>query len=802
MKRWLVLLFSIVSFSGFCQMVTVVDKTSWLPLAGVTVTGIPGGNSVQTDANGKAVIAELMYKSDSLRFTYLGFQSKTMAVAVVRSQEYRVALVPEVHDIGEVVISAGRFLPQKQVPQQVEVLQAREIAFASQPTTADLLQQTGKVLVQKSQMGGGSPVIRGFEANKVLLVVDGVRMNNAIYRGGHLQNIITIDNSVLERTEVLFGPNSVMYGSDALGGVIHFYTKRPQLATAGQSNAFSGEAYTRYGTAANEFTAHAQANYGRSKWASFSGLTYTSFGNLRQGANRSSNYGDLGIRNYYAARTATRDTMLLNPNPNVQRPTGYKQYDLIQKVLFEPNRNISHQLNLQYSTSTDIPRYDRLTEMTGDGELNYAEWYYGPQDRFLASYSLALKDTAKLYDQARVVAALQRLEESRHNRRFGRNGLSHREEEVWVYSLAADFSKQLQKHRLQYGVEANYNDVASEATEENIEMGVSAPISTRYPDGGATMQSLAAFLSNTWSVSPKIVLTQGVRAERVSLHAEFKDKTFFPFLEDEVTQHSSAVTGSVGGTWLPSRDWRFSLVGASGFRAPNVDDLSKVFDSAPGIVLVPNPDVKPEYTYTVDMGVSKSFADILSVEVVGYYTWYRDALVVRPFQLQGQDSIEYEGVKSQVMANVNASNAYIYGYSASVAANITSAIVLKSTFYYTYGRVKEETGDVPLDHIPPFFGKTSLYLNLKKLQAEFFVLYNGQKTLRNYSSSGEDNLQYATPTGMPAWYTLNVRTAYQLTPHLQLQAALENITDRYYRVFASGISAPGRNFVVTLRGSF
>ena len=129
-------------------------------------------------------------------------------------------------NLNEITVSATKFAEHKKyIPQQVLTISAKKMAFFNQQTTAELLTHTGNVLVQKSQLGGGSPVIRGFEANKVLLVVDGVRMNNAIFRGGHLQNVITMDNTILDKTEILFGPSSVMYGSDALGGVIAFLPK-------------------------------------------------------------------------------------------------------------------------------------------------------------------------------------------------------------------------------------------------------------------------------------------------------------------------------------------------------------------------------------------------------------------------------------------------------------------------------------------------------------------------------------------------------------------------------------------------
>ncbi|PQJ12549.1 hypothetical protein CJD36_002035 [Flavipsychrobacter stenotrophus] len=124
--------------------------------------------------------------------------------------------------LDDVTISANKVAePRRNVAQQVVVLSQKAIAASQSQTTADLM-SAANIFVQKSQMGGGSPVLRGFEANRVLMVVDGVRMNNIIYRAGHLQNIVTLDNASLERVEVLYGPSSNVYGSDALGGVISF----------------------------------------------------------------------------------------------------------------------------------------------------------------------------------------------------------------------------------------------------------------------------------------------------------------------------------------------------------------------------------------------------------------------------------------------------------------------------------------------------------------------------------------------------------------------------------------------------
>lgn len=137
----------------------------------------------------------------------------------VQAQQVERDTAMEEVSLNETVVAASRGSQARTaVAQQVRVIRRTEIERMNAPSTADLLSNTGQVFVQKSQQGGGSPVIRGFEASRVLLVVDGVRMNNAIYRAGHLQNVITMDNAALDRAEVLFGPASTVYGTDALGG--------------------------------------------------------------------------------------------------------------------------------------------------------------------------------------------------------------------------------------------------------------------------------------------------------------------------------------------------------------------------------------------------------------------------------------------------------------------------------------------------------------------------------------------------------------------------------------------------------
>ena len=231
----------------------------------------------------------------------------------------------------DVVVFANKFPAlSKNIVQKVDFITDKN-AINQQANTGDILTQSGQVFVQKSQSGGGSPVIRGFEASRVLLMVDGVRLNNAIFRGGHLQNIITIDNMILDRVEVIYGPSSTLYGSDALGGVVNMFTKKPILTTTTNWKT-NANLIQRYASGQNENRTHLDVNIANNKWAYLTSFTYGSFGDMRQGANRSSTYPDFGKRSFYVVREAGADVVKVNEEVNVQKLSGYQQTDLLQKV--------------------------------------------------------------------------------------------------------------------------------------------------------------------------------------------------------------------------------------------------------------------------------------------------------------------------------------------------------------------------------------------------------------------------------------------------------------------------------------
>ena len=703
--------------------------------------------------------------------------------------------------LNELVVSASKFRESKRrLPFQIEQITATTIAFRNTQTSADVLTQSGQVFVQKSQAGGGSPVLRGFETNRILLVVDGVRMNNAIFRAGHLQNVLRIDQNMVESVEIVYGPNSVVYGSDALGGVIHFKSKMPTLSTS-TSTRYATSLLTRYASANNEFTNHISVDVGRQKFGSLTSFTSSDFGDVRQGAQRRDEYPDFGKRPDYVVREMGQDVIKANPNPNIQKGTGYKQYDFLQKFLYEPSDRVQHVLNIQFSNTSDVPRYDRLTQLR-NGRLRYGAWYYGPEKRFLTSYQLRMLGR-KIYDELVVTAAYQNIQESRNTRSLGSYMLKNQMERVDVYSVNVDAQKLIGAHTLRYGLEYAHNDVTSRATNTDITNGSQTPADTRYPDGGNTMDWLAAYLTDQWSLTDAVILNAGARLNQVNLSSRFVSKEFFPFPFDSAEQANTAFTGNLGLVWAPIWSTKLSLLSSTGFRAPNVDDIGKVFDSQPGLVVIPNPDLKPEHAYNLEFSVEQRMGKVVKLNGTVFRTLLRDAVILAPYEFNGQSTIEYDGQPSRVTANQNRQKAHVQGVSLEANIYWASSWRLQGTYTYTRGRIEEDNGDLtPLDHIPPAYGKVSLQWQQGKWRAEAFSLYNGWKRIEEYRLNAEDNESNATPEGTPAWYTINVRASYTIVPYLTLQGAVENILDTNYRPFASGVSAPGRNFIIALRGQF
>ncbi len=773
------------------QQVQVLNSSDRSPIESVAVFNVSRENAAITDSLGMIDIS-IFQDSDTLIFQHPSYHSLEFCRSDL-SDQYEVFLKRKRVLIEEYVISASKYRESSLIiPYMVDVLEDKVLMESTGLTAADILEETGNILVQRSQGGGGSPILRGFEANKILLVIDGVRLNNAIYRNGHLQNSITIDNSILERTEVIFGPTSILYGSDALGGVVHYYTKDPQMGTD-STTLFDTHAYMQYASAMNGITGHLDFSLGGKRWASLTSITYKELGDIRMGARRDPTLGNWGELMHYVDQVGGVDSTLINPDPLIQLNTGYSQMDILQKIRYTPSQYVDWILNLQYSTSSDIDRLDKLNDYSGDN-LKYAQYYYGPQNRFLVSLKNVLKKDNPVFTNMTSLVAFQSIDEDRYSRKFRNEDLLTQQEDVMVFSLNLDLLKIWgAKHKLHYGVELNHNQVDSEAWYANIQTGNRQVAQTRYPEGGSQTWSASVYTSYKWIMHEKLVLNLGTRYNYGSLYSAFNNP-MLPY--DEISMNHGALSGSMGLVYSPSDRWRLNAILSSGFRNPNVDDYGKV-RAKEYYVTVPNPDLSPEYTYNAEISINRFFEDYIKIQLVGFYTYLDHAIVRTGYQLNGEDSLYYDGDQYRITANYNTGEAYIYGASMGITANLNKNISLAGTINYTKGYNLSD--DAPLGHIPPLFGRTSLTYRTSRFFLDTYFVYQGWKHTEDFSPFGEDNEGEAMEYGFPSWWTANIKLGFNTGKHFDFMLAIENLFDQFYKPYAAGVSSPGRNFILTAR---
>jgi hemoglobin/transferrin/lactoferrin receptor protein len=303
------------------------------------------------------------------------------------------------------------------------------------------------------------------------------------------------------------------------------------------------------------------------------------------------------------------------------------------------------------------------------------------------------------------------------------------------------------------------------------------------------------------------LIQAGARYNQFVLDSQF-DTTFYSLPFAVVNIGNQAITGSVGARYNPNEKWTLSANLASGFRAPNVDDVGKIFDSEPGSVVVPNPDLKAEYSYNAEMSITKIFSDFLKIDLTGFYTILDDALVRRDYTLNGQDSILYDGEMSKVQAAQNAAQAYVYGVQAGLELKLLKGFSISSRYNYQQGKEELDDGMItPLRHAAPWYGVSHLTYSAQKLKLDLYTSYSGEVSNANMPISEQKKTHlYAIDNNgkpySPSWYTLNFKAMYQLIEFMSISAGVENITDQRYRPYSSGLVAPGRNFILSVRAIF
>ena len=593
-----------------------------------------------------------------------------------------------------------------------------------------------------------------------------------------------------------------MYGSDAIGGVMDFHTLEPKLA-ANNKTIVLGDALARYASANNEKTGHANVNIAGKKLSFLTSFTTSNFDDLQMGKHGGQ---DNYLRKEYIERINNQDVVVQNTNPYIQKNTGYHQNNLLTKLRYKPSEHWDIQYGYHYSKTGNIPRYDRLIEYAS-GNLRFAEWNYGPQFWNMQNVQIQHKKNTTLYNEAKIVIAYQQYQESRIDRRRNNNNQRTQTENVDASSVNLDFTKSLtDKEEIFYGAEWIGNIVGSTATNLNIANNIQTSVATRYPDG-ATWNSFATYSSYKKIINDQLNFSGGLRFNTGQTKASF-DTTFFKFPFTHSNLQNSSVTGNIGVVYKANERLQLNALISTGFRIPNIDDIGKVFESAPGNVVVPNNKLKSEYAWNYEIGLQYNKSEKINYYLSVFTTTLQNALTNRPFTFNGQDSIFYDGTKSRVNAIQNIANAKVWGIQLGWELFVNKYTKWQSKLNWIDGHETDDVKNeqVPLRHAPPLFGSSAIQWQEGQFAIELNTQFNGQINSENLAPSEKAKAAiYAVDnTGKPyapSWYTINIKASYTIGK-MQVHLGWENISNQRYRPYSSGIVAAGSNIISSLRYSF
>tara|TARA_B100000575_G_scaffold33556_1_gene22585 strand:- start:20842 stop:23319 length:2478 start_codon:yes stop_codon:yes gene_type:complete len=807
---------------GNSQLTKVNDMLTQEPLSDVYIFNENKKKYTSTNNNG---IFDLNFFSekDTLTFSLIGYDDKKITVEEIILNSSVIEMSVNEKKLSEIVLSVARTASQsKKITQKVKIIDKNTIVKNSPATGAEVLLLAPSVRIQKSQGGGGSPVIRGFEANRVLLVVDGVRMNNGIFRSGHLQNAITIDPNSLERVEIIYGSSSVGYGSDALGGVVHYYTKTPKINNAKKlTNFFS----STFDSSRQSLVYHLNSEASFNKSAILTSFTFSKFGDIIMGKNRKHGFRNWALVDEYSSNSNSLyfESPSKNANPNIQKNTGYRQFDFLQKFAFTLPNEKQILINLQFSNSSDIPRFDKLNEMIKN-KLRFAEWNYGPQKRLLISPQLKIFPKRKFLYKGTIIGAYQWVEESRIQRRFESLERVHQSENVNIFSLNADFEMPKTKRiSVVYGFEFVGNKIKSQAFRERLSIlgntitqtQFAGKFPSRYPNNGSTYFVSAAYSNLRMDLNTKSSVSLGARYTSTKIKASWINEQFLKSRNLDLKTKNNALTGSISSSYRPNKNVKLNILFSTGFRSPNIDDIGKIRENR-GVLIIPNTELKPEYVYNFEGGLTFSNDEIFSIEGRFFNSNIKNYIgrIISPFSkdLSSNNiwSLIIEKEKLSTQLNQNIGNARIYGVSFDGLAKLLNCFTIMANINLTDSTINEQIG--PLPSILPLYGNIRINYKKERFNLTLSNNFSGRKLSQDYSRGGEDKIE-ETPIinikkeniiyyGSPKWSIYSITGGFDHNERLRTSFSIQNIFDLHYKEFASGISAPGRSIILNMNLKF
>jgi len=646
--------------------------------------------------------------------------------------------------IGEVVVTTQRVpLNEQLIPYSISLLDKKEIDYFSKRSTPEMLMNTEGVFVQKTNHGGGSPFIRGLTGNQTLLLFDGIRLNNSIYRYGPNQYLNTVDVFTIDRIEVARGTGSVQYGSDALGGALQIFSVEPLLNSTGSE--WHGNVTGKMMTDGMEKTGRGQLEYNSKKMAMLIGGTYRDFGDLVGG----------------------KET-------GVQSPSGYTEYAFDGKLLFALKENMQLTLASQFLNQSHVPVYHKVVLE------NYAVNEFKPQQRLMNYARLNIHGRKKIFDQVKFIASWQQNTENTAAQKNNTVLMQLDSNRVNTLGFVADVTSAFSKFwSANSGLEYYHDNVSgSRFVIDNTGTVPSLEKRGLYPDdskyGNFSVYSLHNFATGNW------ILDAGFRLNTFNINIDDPDL-------GKVKITPEALVFNVGAMYNINRKNHLYANVSNGFRSPNIDDMGTL-----GIVdfryEIPAYDLKPEKSVNFETGYKLNLPKF-QANVAGYYMDLNQ-LITR-VKVEGEFIDGYQVYKKE-----NVEEAFITGCEAAFLWKVIPNVDLNSSISYTYGQ--NITKDEPLRRIPPLNGKVAATYTLKKFFVSGELLFAG---LQDRLAEGDKSDNRIPAGGTPAWEVVNLFAGYQLAM-VKLKVGFENIFNEDYRTHGSGINGVGRSAWVMMNIGF
>lgn len=635
-----------------------------------------------------------------------------------------------------------------EVPAPVLVVSAADLERHSPLTAVDHLRGEPGLYVQQTTPGQGVVIVRGLKGSEILHLVDGFRLNNAIFRNAPNQYVALVNAWNLERVEAVRGPLGALYGGDAMGGVVQFVSTRPRFE--GEALRARGRVRAQAGSADESGTIAVEGEVGRESAVLHAGFSHQHVGRLRVGGGARLPYTDF-------TSTAAFASAFLQPAPG-------------------------HELDVrvQWLRQPRTARYDGLVAGFGQTRPDSSELWFQPQERRFGQVRWRTTNSTFAFDDAELQAGVQRVVDDRITRDFEGPTRDYEENASVLAGVSGQFGKRLPRdHVLTYGFEAYRDRVTATRRRETLASGAIADVAARFPDG-STMAWAAAYVADEWRATDRLALTAGAR------WSKYRIEVPSVFGAPGTKLSPDDLSGNAGVSYEIVRGTRLVANVGRGFRPPNVFDLGN-FGVRQGRFGIPNPDLEPESVLTYDVGV-KHEGDALRFEAFAFESKYRDKITQ---VLTG----EFDARGRPIVQSRNATALTLRGLEGATEWRFADTMTLLASATWTRGEERLAGDEYPADRIPPLFGRVALRHEHGPWEAETWVDWaDAQRRL-----SPRDRVDARIdPEGTGGWATANARVRWRASETLKLGLAVQNAFDRRYREHGSGFDAPGRGVVATV----